>query len=153
MPDASRRTLDRYLRRTYGIPIEFYDALLARQDGRCYVCRRKPRKVRLAVDHDHLTGEVRGLLCPRSSKDSAGRDFPACNRIIGVARDNPGFFDRAAEYLRNPPARALREEREEELNQLAVQVAQMSEEYFDVEIDSWGSGPITGQEGVPGGTI
>lgn len=108
----SDKTLDTYLRRTYNITLEFYNALLRAQDGRCYVCRRKPGRVRLGVDHDHRTGEVRGLLCVRSHRDWKGRDFPACNRIIGMARDNPAFFERAVEYLTNPPGRRLSREQE-----------------------------------------
>lgn len=106
------KALDTYLRKTYNITLEFYNALLRAQDGRCYVCRRRPARVRLGVDHDHRTGEVRGLLCVRSHRDWKGRDFPACNRIIGMARDNPAFFERAAEYLREPPARRLVSEQE-----------------------------------------
>lgn len=42
----------------------------------------------LAVDHDHSTGKVRGILCHR------------CNRILGLQNDNPEYFEKAAEYLR-----------------------------------------------------
>ena len=44
--------------RTYGLTAEQYDALLARQGGRCAICRARPKSKRLAVDHDHATGEV-----------------------------------------------------------------------------------------------
>lgn len=37
--------------------------MLEAQDGRCAMCRKLPRRRRLAVDHDHNTGRVRGLLC------------------------------------------------------------------------------------------
>lgn len=107
---------DAHLRRTYGISRGFYDALLAYQGGRCYVCHRKPARTPLGVDHDHRLPKgpdsVRGLLCVRSGRDSAGRDYPACNRIVGMARDNPAFFRRAADYLEHPPAQRLREQHE-----------------------------------------
>lgn len=59
--DARR---DRTLQRRYGITAEEYDALLSAQGGRCAMCKRPHRgRGRLAVDHDHATGRVRGLLC------------------------------------------------------------------------------------------
>ncbi len=68
--------------------------LLAEQDGRCAICRRATGETkRLAVDHDHRTGEIRGLLCS------------ICNRMLGHLRDDPKAFWRAAEYLMNPPSR------------------------------------------------
>lgn len=87
-----------YVERTYGIAAAEYDLLYAAQGGRCAICRRATGKARrLAVDHDHKTGEVRGLLCK------------PCNRYgIGMfARDNAELLDRAADYLRNPPARKV----------------------------------------------
>jgi hypothetical protein len=47
------------------------------------------------VDHDHRTGEVRGLLCS------------TCNRLIGFFRDDPVTLFRLALYLINPPARGV----------------------------------------------
>ena len=59
-------------------------------------CRATGRAKKLAVDHDHKTGEVRGLCCG------------ICNNVLGLmARDDPSVFDRAADYLRNPPARRV----------------------------------------------
>lgn len=113
LPGTSVR--DRYLRKTYGISEAFYLALLEYQGGVCFICHRKPGRVLLAVDHNHLTGEVRGLVCGRSARDHAtGRDYPACNRIIGMAHDSPAFFRRGADYLENPPARRLKERLEAE---------------------------------------
>ena len=60
------------LKALYGISLEQYDELLAKQKGVCAVCFRgnSPRKW-LDVDHDHVTGKVRGLLCT------------PCNRSLG----------------------------------------------------------------------
>jgi hypothetical protein len=41
-----------------------YDDLFRAQHGRCYLCGRESRTRRLVVDHDHVSGQVRGLLCP-----------------------------------------------------------------------------------------
>lgn len=84
-----------YVEKTYGITAEEYDKLYKAQGGKCAICRRATGKARrLAVDHDHKTGKVRGLLCK------------PCNRYgLGMfARDNPEILERAAAYLRNPPA-------------------------------------------------
>ena len=97
-------TLAQYLahvERTYGLkPLE-YRALYAAQGGRCYICRRAAGKSRrLGVDHDHLTGEVRGLLCTGSLNANT------CNRLIG--RYTREQLLRAAAMLSDPPpARAV----------------------------------------------
>ena len=62
---AYRNSRDGYLRRTYGITIDEYDRLLASQSGGCAICGGQSGGKNLAVDHDHKTGAVRGLLCKR----------------------------------------------------------------------------------------
>lgn len=62
------RVHDRYVQRTYGLLPGEYADLLARQGGRCAVCRRKSSR-RLVVEHSHLTGTVRGLLCWQCNRD------------------------------------------------------------------------------------
>lgn len=85
-----------YVAKTYGIQPEDYDRLYAQQGGRCFICQRATgRTKRLAVDHDHATGLVRGLLCKQ------------CNWLLGHARDNPAMILRAVEYLLNPPAKEV----------------------------------------------
>ena len=60
------RTLrDKRLRDKYGITEADYAKLLKKQKGRCAICGRPPKKILLAVDHDHKTKQVRGLLCFR----------------------------------------------------------------------------------------
>ncbi|TQF03959.1 hypothetical protein E6W39_19095 [Kitasatospora acidiphila] len=78
---------------TYGLKAGEYDALLAAQGGGCAICRGV-RRYRLAVDHNHRTGLVRGLLCNM------------CNsRLLTAARDKPEVLRSAADYLDAPPAR------------------------------------------------
>lgn len=86
--------VERNLKTRYDITGERYQQLFDMQDGRCAICLRKPRKQKLAVDHDHGTGEVRGLLCMW------------CNhKLLGGARDNIDILRRAVRYLAEPPAR------------------------------------------------
>lgn len=73
-----------------------YRALYRAQGGRCYVCRKAKGKARrLAVDHDHLTGEVRGLVCSGSLTPTT------CNRLI--AYYNREQLLRAVDMLSEPP--------------------------------------------------
>lgn len=74
------------LRLSYGITPEQYDAILASQDGLCALCLRPPKKVRLHVDHDHVTGVIRGLLCHR------------CNRGLGYLYRHEVLL-RAVDYV------------------------------------------------------
>lgn len=77
--------------KVFGLSAEEYDSMLDLQEGRCAICLQKPRTRRLAVDHDHKTGEVRGLLCNK------------CNhRILGSAHEDPAVLRRAARYLEGP---------------------------------------------------
>lgn len=57
------RARDRRLRRKYGITLAQYNRMLKAQGGVCKLCGRPPKKLPLAVDHDHATKRVRGLLC------------------------------------------------------------------------------------------
>jgi hypothetical protein len=86
-----------------------YRMLYIAQKGRCWICQRakgihpddpKGRGTRrLAVDHNHATGAVRGLLCSGGDK--------TCNRIIGWL--NAAALQRAANYVTKPPALVLME--------------------------------------------
>jgi hypothetical protein len=85
----------------YGITPAEYRAMYRAQGGRCYVCRKAAgRAKRLGVDHDHLTGEVRGLVCTGSLNANT------CNRLIAIySRD---ALLRAVAMLSDPPpARAV----------------------------------------------
>ena len=96
---ASRARHRSYVARTYNIAGELYDALLELQEGRCYICKEMPRTRRLAVDHDHITGIVRGLLC-------AGQE-QGCNWNYRKALGDVEVARRILEYAENPPAARL----------------------------------------------
>ena len=97
---TARQNHNAHLKRKYGITIEEYEAMFAEQGGKCWICRGGTSYKHLACDHDHKTGEVRGLLCAN------------CNKVLGRFRDDPERFLKAADYLRNPPARAILDTRD-----------------------------------------
>lgn len=83
----------RWILKTYGITSEQYEALYAAQGGSCFICQRaKGISKKLAVDHDHQSGFVRGLLCT------------TCNKILGHLRDDDYAAARIVSYLVAPPA-------------------------------------------------
>jgi hypothetical protein len=82
----SRRSA--WLKHKYGIDVGEYNRLLESQHGVCALCSRSCATGRnLAVDHEHSTGEVRGLLCQ------------ACNTALGKFQDNPTLMRQAADYV------------------------------------------------------
>lgn len=87
------KVLRRRLKR-YGLTIQDYLDLLDAQGSACQVCRRTFTRNRPAcVDHDHRTGEVRGLLCS------------PCNRTIGELHEDAEWLQRAHDHLTDPVSR------------------------------------------------
>ena len=82
-----RAVLKRRCETLYGISLEDYDRMFTRQGGRCRICKRKSSRA-LFIDHCHVTGRVRGLLCNN------------CNCLIGFARDDPSILMAGSSYLR-----------------------------------------------------
>src|SRR5271157_4402789 len=56
---------DQVLRRKFGISLDEYNIMVLKQDGKCAICGGVNSNRNLAVDHNHATGQVRGLLCSR----------------------------------------------------------------------------------------
>lgn len=97
-PDYDRRryqalkveTRERHLVRKYGVTLADYEAMLAKQNGRCAICcapEAEQRNGVFHVDHCHATGRVRGLLCR------------GCNHVLGHVKDDPETLQRAIAYL------------------------------------------------------
>ena len=84
---------ERRVEATYGITPEEYERIWVAQGKRCGVCRAVPRSIRFAVDHNHKSGAVRGILCKRCNHD-----------LLGGAHDSIILLYRALEYLLYPPA-------------------------------------------------
>jgi len=85
------------VQKRYGLDEGDYQRLREFQGGLCAICQRaKGISKRLAVDHDHKTELVRGLLCS------------PCNQLLGHGRDSVEFFERIIRYLMHPPAKMLK---------------------------------------------
>ena len=84
------------LKKKFGMTDQAFVTMKARQEGLCAICRKPEtgtsgvkRTLReLAVDHDHTTGAVRGLLCHK------------CNAALGCFNDNIDLLEAAKEYLK-----------------------------------------------------
>lgn len=88
---ANKERIKKYkIEHTYGISYSFYKELIKQQKGLCKICKSIEPKRALAVDHDHNTGLVRGLLCTR------------CNMFLGRIESNPGFLERVLAYKNTP---------------------------------------------------
>jgi hypothetical protein len=79
---------ERDLQRKFGISTEVYNAVFLAQEGVCAICKQpNPNRNRLAVDHNHATGEVRGLLCG------------PCNMLLHRIENDPDWANKAFSYL------------------------------------------------------
>ena len=90
-PEANRR---QKLKSTYGLSWEEYTSLYNQQEGKCQICHSfldfdsTLKAEKPFVDHNHTTGEVRGLLCCR------------CNFGLGQFKDSPYLLESAINYLK-----------------------------------------------------
>lgn len=94
---SSMASHERRLEQVYGIDGAEYERIFRVQGGRCAICRNRPASIRFAVDHDHESGQVRGILCKRCNHD-----------LLGGAHDDIELLYRALEYLLFPPAEHAR---------------------------------------------
>lgn len=92
--NRDREKLRRYrLGRKFGITPEQYNEMLIKQNGVCAICLKpeircvKGRISNLAIDHNHITGKIRGLLCY------------SCNIGLGMFKDNSQTLRNAILYL------------------------------------------------------
>jgi hypothetical protein len=97
---ASQAAHASHISRIYDITEAQYQELLNWQGGRCYICGNRPRTGRLAVDHDHQTGAVRGLLC--------ANDDWGCNRNLARLLYDLDAARRLVQYIELAPWERLR---------------------------------------------
>jgi hypothetical protein len=83
---VTKQQLISHRRREYGLTEEEYNNMVLSQNNMCAICN-KPSDKTLHIDHDHVTGKVRGLLCFN------------CNLGIGLLQEDLVVLNRAIEYL------------------------------------------------------
>jgi len=86
---TKNKTKNSLLKFKFNISIADYENMLISQNNSCYICKKHKDELKrdLAVDHDHKTGKIRGLLCM------------SCNTGIGFLQDNIEILQKAIEYL------------------------------------------------------
>jgi hypothetical protein len=95
-PEYRERARAAHLKRAYGISIQEYEAILTAQGGGCAICGEPAReRSPLHVDHDHRTGQIRGLLCFKH------------NNALGDFDDDPYLLRAALRYVEPPVQRDL----------------------------------------------
>jgi hypothetical protein len=83
----SHYDVKRHLKEVYGISLEEYNEILAKQSGVCAICGEETHRKKLFVDHDHDSGAIRGLLCQQ------------CNTALGMVSDNIDTLSTMISYL------------------------------------------------------
>ncbi len=87
-----------HLKKKYGMTLDEFYAYWDAGRGQCFICGKSmqmplPKQGQgldvVAVDHDHITGKIRGLLCN------------ACNKGLGLFKDDIDLLNKAAKYLEN----------------------------------------------------
>jgi len=86
-PEAKRVNLNGALLRKYGITLEERNKIIAEQNNKCVICRRVLNDKNIHVDHNHDTGNLRGILCR------------FCNSGLGYFFENSGSMRSAADYI------------------------------------------------------
>lgn len=90
-PEVALRRKTIMIRHNYGVPVEWYFAQLERQDNKCAVCGvdfSEMRQRDICVDHNHMTGSVRDILCSN------------CNHALGFIEDDPIRAEKLIAYLK-----------------------------------------------------
>jgi hypothetical protein len=84
---GKRKILEYTYKKRHNITLEYYDIMFEKQNGVCALCKFPEIGKRLAVDHNHQTGKIRGLLCQ------------SCNCLLGLVEKKNVSFKILLEYL------------------------------------------------------
>lgn len=83
------------LKKAFNLSVDEYQKMVEAQGNVCAICHSNHGKKRLSVDHDHVTGNVRALLCDK------------CNAALGLLNDSPLLVKSAMDYLIYHNARSI----------------------------------------------
>ena len=88
-PEIKRRKNNYELKKYYNISLNEYEKMISKQNSCCKICNRHQNlfKYEFAVDHNHKTGKIRGLLCQ------------PCNTALGLFKDDIEVINNAMRYL------------------------------------------------------
>lgn len=92
---ADKANTTRRLKRLYGVDLDHVLKMYEEQEGKCKICKTEGFKLspnadnNLVVDHCHINGGVRGMLCHN------------CNRALGLLKDNKEYLKRCIEYIKD----------------------------------------------------
>lgn len=87
-PERKLLNYKSHLKTTYGMTVKQYEDMYKVQNGLCAICARiNTSGKRMYIDHNHVTGKIRGLLCRK------------CNLLLGNAEDNIFTLIAAQDYL------------------------------------------------------
>jgi hypothetical protein len=84
----SRKIARKLNLKKYGLTADDYSEMLKAQNGKCAICKKPDKTRNLAIDHCHLTGKIRGLLCAKH------------NMGLGYFDDSISILKEAIEYLK-----------------------------------------------------
>lgn len=92
-----KKRLEQHLKYKYDLTINELTAALEKQNGGCAICEEvlpdllvyNNRRRGYAIDHNHETGEFRGILCLK------------CNSMLGMAKDSSDLLEKASAYLKD----------------------------------------------------
>lgn len=82
--DNAGKSRQYHLKKVYGVTMKEWDNLVIKQNGKCAIC---DKKTKLTLDHSHITGKTRGLLCRN------------CNAGLGLLGDNVNILKLAIKYM------------------------------------------------------
>lgn len=83
------KILNSSFKHRFNITLDDYNKMLTDQNGVCAICGETNKTgARLAVDHNHITGEIRGLLCMK------------CNVAVGKWGEDMQLFEKTLSYLK-----------------------------------------------------
>jgi hypothetical protein len=90
-PEYKEKSKAAFIKRRYDLTIDQFQQLEIKQNNCCAICNKPEKhkyKKKLSIDHNHVTGKVRGLLCH------------SCNVVLGLIKEDLGILESIKQYLK-----------------------------------------------------